>query len=110
MTDIMKLADIYARLNAQTTAPGAGDARAALQSAIEALQAENEGLKDSFNSVLELLKEKDAAPKALEPLTDRFAEAYWKACDSSQPLDWMEAALAAQQILQTNRPEKKGTP
>lgn len=51
-----------------------------------------------------------AAPKALEPLTDRFAEAYWKACDSSQPLDWMEAALAAQQILQTNRPETKGTP
>ena len=40
MSDIMKLADDYARLNAQTTAPGAYDARAALQSAIEALQEE----------------------------------------------------------------------
>ena len=38
------------------------------------------------------------------PLTDEFAAWYWKACESSQPSDWMKAALAAQRILKTNNP------
>ena len=44
-------------------------------------------------------------PQQRKPLTDEFARWYWKACDSAQPYDWMKAALAAQQILETSRPE-----
>jgi hypothetical protein len=33
-----------------------------------------------------------------------FASAYWKACESAQPIDWMQAALAAQRLLQTSKP------
>lgn len=38
------------------------------------------------------------------PLKDAFAVAYWKACRSSMPDDWLEAALVAQQILKTEDP------
>lgn len=70
MTDIMKLADNYARLNAQTTAPGAHEARAALQSAIEALQAENERLDkentDSLVSLATAIQHRDGFRKQLD--------------------------------------------
>lgn len=38
------------------------------------------------------------------PLTGAFAAAYWKACRSCMPDDWLEAALIAQQILKTEDP------
>ena len=36
--------------------------------------------------------------------TGDFQKAYWKACKSSKPLDWLQAALAAQRILKTFDP------
>jgi uncharacterized protein (DUF3084 family) len=88
--ELMKLADKYARLNAQTTAPGAYDARAALQSAIESLQEENERLKEEakqWQSLSELSlgmaeahsKQRDALAAKLVPL-----EA------DAERLDWLE--------------------
>ena len=38
-------------------------------------------------------------------LHDEFAKWYWKACESSHPYDWFRAALIAQQILETKKPE-----
>ncbi len=38
------------------------------------------------------------------PPHHEFQAAYWKACESSQPRDWMSAALAAQRVLKTSIP------
>jgi hypothetical protein len=38
------------------------------------------------------------------PPRDEFQTAYWKACGSSDPRDWMSAALAAQRVLKTPIP------
>jgi hypothetical protein len=34
-----------------------------------------------------------------------FSRWYWQACESSQPNDWMKAALAAQSILRSKKPD-----
>ena len=52
---------------------------------------------------------RDALAQQGEPQpvnSGEFAKWYWKACDSSQPDDWMMAALAAQRILATSRPDE----
>jgi len=77
--DLMKLADAYARLNAQTTAPGAGDARQSLLDALEALGREVAELKlragnGYSRKIEELIAERDqaraelAAIRAQEPV------------------------------------------
>lgn len=76
--DLMKLADAYARLNAQTTAPGAGDARQALLDALEALgrevarlsevNADQYGALDLASRECTTLRAELAAIRAQEPV------------------------------------------
>lgn len=83
MTDIMKLADDYATEAAKYTAPNASPVgtiktRAALQSAIEALQAENERLELALENACrksEALQAKLTALEKQEPVA-HFGSAY----------------------------------
>ena len=59
---------------------------------------------DTIQQLVNVYTEKLEELSKQDPQTDDFAYWYWKACDSSQPYDWMRAALAAQQVLETSRP------
>lgn len=88
--DVGVLADAYARLNAQTTAPGAGDARQALLDALEALEAlglEVEQWKVDFN---EVLIERDQACAELAAI--RATEDKWEGAEGWEPLAWQLCA------------------
>jgi hypothetical protein len=60
----------------------------------------------SVIEALRAIEALNAAPITLGASSERvdsteFAKWYWKACESSQPNDWMQAALAAQRVLKT---------
>lgn len=77
----------------------------ALKMAIELMERflEYDGISSSdYIDVLDACKEALAQP-AQEPVAwKHFDKAYSKACNSSQPQDWMDAALLAQQARNTH--------
>lgn len=121
-TDLMKLLGDFPEINPSNY--GDDDVNAlnawgiAAHTALEALGREVAELKlragnGYSRKIEELIAERDQARAELAAIraTDKdsglvavFAIAYWRACESSLPEDWLEAALTAQQILRSEKP------
>ena len=112
LIELMKLADDYADKVARGKS-GTQASRAALQSAIEALQAENEQYKDllelSAKRNLALLAEQEALAAKLVPLTDeqiadlhRYAYTTGKAFTTIEVYTYFARAIEAAHGIQAN--------